>query len=99
MGSFHDLKTKSCDPHINTEDRAIISYNAQNGDSAAQVLQGDIFKEGNGVDQDLQVAINWYTRAADQGYARSQFSSSASGSCTARALVSSRAFSGQLNFV
>ncbi|KAF9139872.1 hypothetical protein BGX30_007369 [Mortierella sp. GBA39] len=51
-----------------------ISYNARNGDPAAQVLLGDIFKEGSGVDQDLQVAINWHTRAADQGHARGQFS-------------------------
>ena len=61
-------------PHVNNKDKAIISYNARHGDPAAQVLLGDIFKDGNGVDQDLQVAINWYTRAAYQGYARGWFS-------------------------
>ncbi|KAF9080433.1 hypothetical protein BGX23_002162 [Mortierella sp. AD031] len=60
-------------PQINPEDREVIMSHARGGDAASQVILGDIYKEGNGVEQDLQAAMNWYMRAAEQEYPKAQF--------------------------
>lgn len=45
---------------------------AQQGDASSQFQLGWLYLEGNGVPQDLQQGINWYTRSAEQGYAFAQ---------------------------
>ncbi|KAG0365196.1 hypothetical protein BGX24_004237 [Mortierella sp. AD032] len=43
------------------------------GDRAAQVALGDIYRDGEGVDQDYQTAMDWYLKAADQGHHDAQY--------------------------
>ncbi|KAG0065237.1 hypothetical protein BGZ89_008488 [Linnemannia elongata] len=43
------------------------TISAGHGDKDAQVNLGDIYREGNEVPQDYQVAMNWYLKAAEQG--------------------------------
>ncbi|KAK3820859.1 MAG: hypothetical protein JOS17DRAFT_793670 [Linnemannia elongata] len=43
------------------------SINARLGDKDAQVALGDMYKNGKGVQQDCQAAMEWYLRAAEQG--------------------------------
>jgi uncharacterized protein len=42
---------------------------AGKGDAATQVVVGQAYAEGNGVDQNFDLAMKWYQRAADQGNA------------------------------
>ena len=46
---------------------------AQDGDSAAQVALGQMYREGNGVSQDYREALVWFRRAAAQGDAEAQY--------------------------
>lgn len=41
---------------------------AEQGDDVAQNWLGLCYYEGNGVPQSYSEAVNWYRRAADQGY-------------------------------
>lgn len=45
---------------------------AQQGDASSQFQLGWLYIEGNGVPQDLEHGIKWYTRSAEQGYAFAQ---------------------------
>lgn len=45
---------------------------AEQGDAKAQNSMGDSYFRGEGVDKDLQQALNWYTLAAKQGNADAQ---------------------------
>ena len=46
---------------------------AEQGDAYAQFTLGYMYAEGQGVPQDDQTALKWYTLAAEQGYAPAQF--------------------------
>jgi hypothetical protein len=45
---------------------------AQEGDAEAQTYVGEIYEKGLGLEPDLELAANWYRRAADQGHSRAQ---------------------------
>lgn len=45
---------------------------AQQGDASSQFQLGWLYIEGNGVPQNLEQGIDWYTRSAQQGYAFAQ---------------------------
>lgn len=46
---------------------------AQRGDARAQTITALMYKFGEGVNQDLELAYQWYRRAAIQGYPPAQF--------------------------
>lgn len=46
---------------------------ANQGDAIAQFDLGEIYEDGNGVNQDYAKAFEWYQKAANQGDARAQF--------------------------
>jgi hypothetical protein len=46
---------------------------AENGDAAAQYQLGYCYEMGQGVAVDLEAAVQWYLRAANQGHPRSQY--------------------------
>ncbi|KAF9129789.1 hypothetical protein BGW39_003829 [Mortierella sp. 14UC] len=43
------------------------------GDTGAQVALGDMYREGKGVNKDLQAALDWFLKAAEQGDAEAQY--------------------------
>ncbi|KAF9546988.1 hypothetical protein EC957_008992 [Mortierella hygrophila] len=43
------------------------AINASHGDKDAQVTLGDMYRDGKGVPQDYQAAMDWYLKAAEQG--------------------------------
>jgi TPR repeat protein len=45
---------------------------AESGDSAAQFNLGLLYLDGTGVPQDVQQAVMWFRRSADQGYVKAQ---------------------------
>ena len=45
---------------------------AEQGDAEAQIMMGQIYRKGEGVPQDYEKAVNWYTLAAEQGHAYAQ---------------------------
>ena len=45
---------------------------AEQGDAAAQYALGTKYKNGQGVEQNYQEALKWYTKSADQGFADAQ---------------------------
>src|SRR5215471_5099468 len=45
---------------------------ANEGDKVAQTYVGEIYEKGLGVQPDYARAIEWYQKAAEQGYARAQ---------------------------
>ncbi|KAF9130649.1 hypothetical protein BGX30_013408, partial [Mortierella sp. GBA39] len=49
-----------------------ISISASHGDKDAQVALGDMYKDGKGVAQDYQAAMDWYLKAVEQGDAVGQ---------------------------
>ncbi|KAF9271679.1 hypothetical protein BGZ88_005747, partial [Linnemannia elongata] len=51
--------------------QAIIS--ASQGDKDAQVTLGDMYRDGEGIAQDYQAAMDWYLKAAGQGHVESQY--------------------------
>ena len=46
---------------------------AEQGEVLGQVALGRMYKEGRGVPQDDQLAVQWYRKAAGQGNANGQF--------------------------
>jgi TPR repeat protein len=42
---------------------------AEAGDADAQYTLGELYRNGQGVEQDFKEALKWYQKAADQGYA------------------------------
>jgi len=46
---------------------------AEDGDSEAQSIVGEIYERGLAGEPNYQAAVEWYRRAAEQGYARAQF--------------------------
>ncbi|WP_424244807.1 hypothetical protein Dip510_002078 [Elusimicrobium posterum] len=62
--------------NISKEDRAVfelIIAEARKGDADAQLQTGYMYDYGNGVEQDVYEAFNWYIKAAHQGKAEAQF--------------------------
>lgn len=45
---------------------------AQQGDAEAQFILGGCYDWGEGVNKDLQQAVTWYGKAAEQGHAIAQ---------------------------
>ena len=45
---------------------------AEEGDPEAQTYVGEIYEKGLGLEPDLEVAVDWYTRAAEQGFSRAR---------------------------
>ena len=41
---------------------------AEQGDANAQTVLGFMYYEGDGIKQDKQKAVYWYTKAAEQGF-------------------------------
>ena len=50
-----------------------IREDAKHGDVYAQVEMGNMYAEGDGVEQDFAEAAKWYRKAADQGYDFAQY--------------------------
>ncbi|KAG0275942.1 hypothetical protein BGZ96_003552 [Linnemannia gamsii] len=48
------------------KDLAQLGISAMQGDAAAQVALGDMYRDGNGVPRDDQAALDWYRLAAEQ---------------------------------
>jgi len=46
---------------------AALLAKAKSGDAASQVLVGESYASGSGVERDLNLAAEWYRRAADKG--------------------------------
>jgi TPR repeat protein len=46
---------------------------AEQGNSPAQYILGQIHRRGIGTTQDYKVAVKWYEKSAEQGYAKAQF--------------------------
>ncbi len=55
--------------------RLFIGYtkSAEQGDAWAQYNLGLIYKNGEGVSQDYEKAIDWFTKSAEQGFAVAQY--------------------------
>ncbi|KAF9112287.1 hypothetical protein BGX30_007335, partial [Mortierella sp. GBA39] len=53
-------------------DVAQTGINASLGDKNAQVALGDMYRDGMGVPQDYQAAMDWYLKAVQQGDAAGQ---------------------------
>ncbi|KAK5820680.1 hypothetical protein F5H01DRAFT_378071 [Linnemannia elongata] len=49
------------------KDLAQLGISASQGEAAAQVALGDMYRDGNGVPRDDQAAFDWYLQAAEQG--------------------------------
>lgn len=52
--------------------RTLLEPRAEAGDPTAQLLLGDLYKNGRGVPKDEKAAYSWTRKAADQGDARGQ---------------------------
>ena len=46
---------------------------AEKGDAKAQFNLGLMYKQGNGIKQDLKKALKWYRKSAINGYPRAQY--------------------------
>ena len=46
---------------------------AQAGDTEAQFVLGDMYRNGRGVKQDFKEAVKWFRKASEQGYAEAQY--------------------------
>ena len=66
---MEDLKEKSYS-EITIEE---LKASAQKGDAIAQHNLAVCYERGDGVEQNDQEAFEWFTKAAVQGVARSQF--------------------------
>nr|WP_267313846.1 SEL1-like repeat protein [Psychrobacter sp.]QJS05221.1 Sel1 repeat protein [Psychrobacter sp.] len=51
-----------------------VKAQAEQGNILYQDYLGDLYARGKGVRQDYAKALEWYKKAAEQGYANSQFS-------------------------
>ncbi|KAF9545331.1 hypothetical protein EC957_011085 [Mortierella hygrophila] len=49
-----------------------MSISANHGNKDAQIALGDMYKDGKGIAQDYQAAMDWYLKAAEQGDAAGQ---------------------------
>src|SRR3974390_1610271 len=56
-----------------SQDKSDVLQRAQAGDPAAQVQMGNKYALGLGVPRDPDKAMDWFKRAADQGYADGQY--------------------------
>jgi TPR repeat protein len=52
--------------------RQLFEPRAEKGDALAQIMMGDMYRNGNGVAKDDRAAYTWIRKAADQGDARGQ---------------------------
>ncbi|KAF9273828.1 hypothetical protein BGZ88_003487 [Linnemannia elongata] len=74
----HDNRYQLRRPQIATTDVPVemdvvqTSICAMLGDKIAQVTLGDMYRDGKGVPQDYQAAMNWYFMAVEQGDAAGQ---------------------------
>ena len=55
------------------QDMATTKQKAEQGDAAAQLFLGILYKDGQGVPQDYAQAAIWFRKAAEQGDAGAQF--------------------------
>jgi TPR repeat protein len=46
---------------------------ANNGDAEAQFNLGLMYEMGLGIEEDFELAFEWYFKSAEQGYAKSQY--------------------------
>ncbi|KAF9132059.1 hypothetical protein BGW39_000854 [Mortierella sp. 14UC] len=60
-------------PSNSNEDFTKTVMDALLGDKFAQNALGEMFKDGRGVLQDYEAAMDWFLKTADQGLARVQF--------------------------
>ncbi|KAF9279683.1 hypothetical protein BGZ88_012609 [Linnemannia elongata] len=66
-------QSESATPNtLKERDLVQLGISASQGDKNAQVALGDIYREGEGVQQDYQAAMDWYLQAANQGDANGQ---------------------------
>ncbi|KAG0054075.1 hypothetical protein BGZ89_002740 [Linnemannia elongata] len=64
----NSLLRESQNPTIAAKkDLAQLGISASQGDAAAQVALGDMYRDDNGVPRDDQAAFHWYLQAAEQG--------------------------------
>ena len=59
--AFEALKNKDYEKAI-----YFFSFFASNGDSVAQYNMGVLYRDGHGVDKNVEVALSWFLLAADQ---------------------------------
>lgn len=52
---------------------AVLEKQAESGDADAQNTLGSCYYTGNGITQDYEKAVYWYTKAAEQGFAIAQY--------------------------
>ena len=50
-----------------------LETSAQNSDPEAQFQMGKKYEDGDGVEKDMEQAIFWYTKTAEQGHAEAQY--------------------------
>jgi len=55
------------------EQAAKAKTKAQAGDTEAQFVLGDMYRNGRGVKQDFKEAVKWFRKASEQGYAEAQY--------------------------
>jgi TPR repeat protein len=58
---------------VSTAEKEAITRSAINGNAEAQFELGVWYSHGIGVDKDYEVAVKWYTKAAEQGLFIAQF--------------------------
>lgn len=59
-------------PAAGNDPLATLRQQAEKGDPAAQTQLGLAYRNGKGVNQDLEEAVKWYTRAAEKNHAEAQ---------------------------
>jgi TPR repeat protein len=52
---------------------AVFIGEAENGDIRVQFVLGEMYRDGEGVEQDDRQAVYWYTKAAEQGHVDAQY--------------------------
>ncbi|KAF9128611.1 hypothetical protein BGW39_004907 [Mortierella sp. 14UC] len=62
-------ESRTVDPY---KDIVKTTIRASQGDPKAQVVLGDIYANGEGVEKDYQAAMDWFLKAAEQGDAEGQ---------------------------
>ncbi|KAG0375537.1 hypothetical protein BGX24_008962 [Mortierella sp. AD032] len=66
-GNHPRLRGPQSPTNATEKDLVQLGISASQGDSAAQIALGDMYRDGNGVPQDDQAAFGWYLPAAEQG--------------------------------
>ncbi|KAF9916039.1 hypothetical protein FBU30_001576 [Linnemannia zychae] len=66
-GNYLQLRGSQSPTIAAKEDLTQLRISASQGDGAAQIALGDMYRDGNGVPRDDQAAFGWYSQAAEQG--------------------------------